>query len=1839
MADDDPKRREDLARWYAALSSRHVDIVGDYGGKELFLIHGDSLILHCISSSRVDFEDGFQLLHAIFAVETFLGNLKSRGCNFRIAFFDDHQELCIPSTTPKNRRYKYLLTRTILVQHLQRFMNDETDDHPVLCFPSCSSTAFASWLARNAILFLLCHDGHALVQCPSGEQEMFLYMIHQFLRNEYSIGIIHSVDIQSSRVFSTMITHAPTFHNLPPVSVRLKDDADKNNLDIVDYGNITYLDISLREQLTIAIVSKLLRFDSSEDSILGALALVIQTAVMRLARLSERSLDAQSPTMSETAVEKANQFMELFCREATLTLNSCAVKSQLHDAHWDLFDFFDGRLFLHMYSHLSEGRPLIQSVINEGKRLATYVEQHSGVKLIQHEQFPALTELSSTAPSPLGVIQASVLPFNLPALDEFLEPIKLDIVDDISTYDESRVFSELSHWHNARRLLDPKRVLQKPGFFARKRTQRFMADTLAYSASLTNATGKLIDPEVIIKTKANISSGVASHPGIGSEPAPPNGREKTGKKVNQSTQKGKAKAQEEARERQHRRDEQKISTALSNWKARSQEFNTEPDQIKRFLKATRLFHSLKREHTIGVKAEVSLYLVDLIYKAWVRRPDSAQHGQDLEIAALLFKHCLETCKMPGLTLEISEALRAVGIALKISISTANRHTLISRPLCFPLSIGHEMTPKKIPGNPIDFQLQYCGPYLERSFDSQRDPRVPFDPDAWQRTVLDGIDENKSLFIVAPTSSGKTFISFYAMKKVLQADDDGVLVYVAPTKALVNQIAAEIQARFQKSYDRPGRSVWAIHTRDYRVNNPTGCQVLVTVPHVLQIMLLAPSNADGPNSWSRRVKRIIFDEVHCIGQADDGLIWEQLLLMAPCPIIALSATVGNPREFYEWLRASQKSKGFELELIQHHSRYSDLRAFFHVRPKTFEFNGLSSYDGFPVPGLDRTGSSGSFRFIHPIAATINRVGFDLDEIILEPRDAFTLWSCMKKKQTRDFPINSSLDPPSGAPEGILSKSDVLEWTQKLKSTLNQWMKDTKSPFQQIRAELGKSTLHREEDSQSRTNTSDQPSEDHKAFKEAKLIGKSNGTSVLPLLVDLRREDGLPAILFNYDRVKCECALDCVLSQLKSAEITWKQSSKEWAQHLKKYELWKVRQAKRKPAKDSRKLSKDERMQEEANVDVSPWESFDPDEPHPNFSFADNSKLAKSEFNETVKSLDDEHIPLFLFEALERGLGVHHAGMNRRYRQVVEMLFRKGFLTTVIATGTLALGINMPCKTVVFFGDSAYLTSLAYRQASGRAGRRGFDLLGNVVFSDDIRPRRAFELMSSRLPDLKGHFPLSTTLVLRILGLVAATTSGTATNDKSDFAVDLFKCLLSHNRLYLGGPEAKMAVRHHLRFSIEYLRRQHLLSADGKPLNFAGLIGHLYFTENAAFAFHSLLKGGYFGRLCSQIDKDRTATLRTLVMVMAHLFNRVSVASLRKYSPEVDITTSWLVLPRLPEDAERLLIRHNEETLQIFKSYAASYIENTRLPPDRHLPLTGIAVGSENPGFANGGLGLPGALPPPTLRSPFAALSGRTDSFESIRDLCSDIRSGVFLEESVVPHIRIWPHDKQATPLNAYLYNFFITGDYAALTRDNRIKKGDVWFLLKDFSLVLATLVASLTNFVRPDGESGGAGMDDVDILNAQEAAETPDEGGYNESEQAADIDRRPGTSDNLYQTARASLVTTSKKVNTKAKKGVVLDSWEDDIDTASLTDDNKEDGPMWSGSQNSLQNNTPSSLSSLYTNTSHPLHPPSPTLSSRTPYSPEWAPEKHEEGNNLVNVLRAFTILKMEFDEKFKKTWA
>ncbi len=89
-------------------------------------------------------------------------------------------------------------------------------------------------------------------------------------------------------------------------------------------------------------------------------------------------------------------------------------------------------------------------------------------------------------------------------------------------------------------------------------------------------------------------------------------------------------------------------------------------------------------------------------------------------------------------------------------------------------------------------------------------------------------------------------------------------------------------------------------------------------------------------------------------------------------------------------------------------------------------------------------------------------------------------------------------------------------------------------------------------------------------------------------------------------------------------------------------------------------------------------------------------------------------------IRHGVGVHHAGMLPRYRRLVERLAQAGLLKIICGTDTLGVGINVPIRTVLFTALSKYdgtrtrhLSAREFHQIAGRAGRAGFDVVGNVV----------------------------------------------------------------------------------------------------------------------------------------------------------------------------------------------------------------------------------------------------------------------------------------------------------------------------------------------------------------------------------------------------------------------------------------------------------------------------------------------------------------------------------------------
>ncbi|NLJ54181.1 MAG: DEAD/DEAH box helicase [Intrasporangiaceae bacterium] len=155
---------------------------------------------------------------------------------------------------------------------------------------------------------------------------------------------------------------------------------------------------------------------------------------------------------------------------------------------------------------------------------------------------------------------------------------------------------------------------------------------------------------------------------------------------------------------------------------------------------------------------------------------------------------------------------------------------------------------------------------------------------------------------------------------------------------------------------------------------------------------------------------------------------------------------------------------------------------------------------------------------------------------------------------------------------------------------------------------------------------------------------------------------------------------------------------------------------------------------------------------------------------IAALADEDLTVLGYwdfvEGLTRGFAAHHAGMLPLFREIVEELFTTAQIRAVFATETLALGINMPARTVViekltkFNGEThAELTPAEYTQLTGRAGRRGIDIEGHavVLWHRGLDPQGVAGLASTRTYPLRSSFRPTYNMAVNLVATVGRETA--------------------------------------------------------------------------------------------------------------------------------------------------------------------------------------------------------------------------------------------------------------------------------------------------------------------------------------------------------------------------------------------------------------------------------------------------------------------------------------------------
>jgi len=133
---------------------------------------------------------------------------------------------------------------------------------------------------------------------------------------------------------------------------------------------------------------------------------------------------------------------------------------------------------------------------------------------------------------------------------------------------------------------------------------------------------------------------------------------------------------------------------------------------------------------------------------------------------------------------------------------------------------------------------------------------------------------------------------------------------------------------------------------------------------------------------------------------------------------------------------------------------------------------------------------------------------------------------------------------------------------------------------------------------------------------------------------------------------------------------------------------------------------------------------------------------------------------IVKLLEKGIAIHHAGIMPILREMIELLFEKGYIKLLFATETFAVGINMPTKTVIFTGLTKFtgtamrlLYPHEYTQMAGRAGRRGIDTVGHVIHLNNLfeipTSTEYKHILTGPPQTLTSKFKMSFNLALNIL----------------------------------------------------------------------------------------------------------------------------------------------------------------------------------------------------------------------------------------------------------------------------------------------------------------------------------------------------------------------------------------------------------------------------------------------------------------------------------------------------------
>jgi len=447
---------------------------------------------------------------------------------------------------------------------------------------------------------------------------------------------------------------------------------------------------------------------------------------------------------------------------------------------------------------------------------------------------------------------------------------------------------------------------------------------------------------------------------------------------------------------------------------------------------------------------------------------------------------------------------------------------------------------------------------------------------------------------------------------------------------------------------------------------------------------------------------------------------------------------------------------------------------------------------------------------------------------------------------------------------------------------------------------------------------------------------------------------------------------------------------------------------------------------------------------------------------------------LVRYLKRGVAYHHSQLNNKGRLAVEGLFRNRYVQIVFSTWTLALGVHMPTKTVAFVKDSIQLDALQYRQSCGRAGRRGFDVQGNIVFID-IPMSKIRHLTISAIPNIQTHCPTNVTFLMRLLNFNSNAEDKKDAINRSLIALQCpFNAQLSPTYQFID-----VQIRFHCLHTLDFFYRLNLINEEGSLIGLAGFLTHLHEFEPANLLLAYLIDTKLFHQMNDEEE---------IINLLASLFTNMPWPVVRQQSRN-SLFNPKLSLRPISDEIRQRIQSYNALVKQTYGCYIENVIRKIRSinnGQEHVLPFSQISF-DQSSDYDDGTFEYQlhhshsQQSQNPSI-SPFAAPSGLTHQ----QFMCNytpsaaswDLAYDLDLSPRLVPFVDVDACDHTNSPyyLNSYALDFFKHGSERLIIAENGLDRGETYHALSDFLFSLTSMKKSFDHIL--DNEMKQAGNNDL-----------------------------------------------------------------------------------------------------------------------------------------------------------------